>query len=131
MLEEFMNIYNERLLNDEFLTDEYFNEVSSGRMTDEKVNPAEDYLIVRGFMALSSLSSIARLLNRTEKCVALRVRILNLHRLHLIDMKDKAHVFNVLLERLRAKALLYLSFCKQRKWVWELVSNLEESFDSA
>lgn len=125
IMEDFIKIFNERILNDEFLQDEYFYNVSAGKLTDDKVNPIEDFFILRGFLNFESPTQTARFIKRNEKVVLLRIRIMNLDYLHTVPEKNLARMHQVLYERVREKALWYMDFCKNRKWVWDLVEDLD------
>ena len=70
-------------------------------------------------------SATAHFIKRNEKVVHLRIRIMNLEKVTSFPEPKRSRLYEILYERTRAKALLYMDFCRHRKWVWDLVDDLD------
>lgn len=128
--EDFKGTMWETIFSQEYLSDEYFNKVANATVNDFDVNPIEDYFIVKLFLCDYSAEHIATFLKRSLKCVLLRLRLL----LQSDGVTYSRHIANpelkaLFIDKFKQKAIMYHSFCVERKWIWDVVEVFDQVFD--
>lgn len=118
MSSSFGDVLLDRIFNEEYLTEEYFSKYLKLELSDEDVNPLEDYFIVKLYLHGKSTGCIARFLKRSLKCVNLRLRLLLESNSYLEPEMHSSEVKQYIISKFRERGNRYKSFCEARNWEW-------------